>query len=673
MTAAVNTVHVSREQPTSTFITTERVLPEMTLKAILLGFVLAIVLCASNVYVALKVGRTISGSIPAAVLSMLFLRFWKNTTILEHNIVQTTASAGEVVSAGITFTIPALVLMGFWDHFHYFEMLSVALIGGFLGVAFSVPLRRSMIVQQKLPFPEGIATAEVLKSGDRCASGNILVSGGLFAALFTSLQEGIKWLSAEIHAWKFFGKTPLGFGLELSPVLVGAGYIVGLRVSATMILGSVITWAVGLPLYCALYGAPDLADPHVVATTIWKSKLRFMGIGAMIVGGLWGMISLAKTIYEAVASSLDALKNGGDAASVARTERDIPINYVMIMTLLLAVPIFFLFYTSLSIPLALGTLHGLIVALCAALISLFIAFGCAAIGSFLSGIVGSTLMPVSGITISGILMFGTVIFLLLAGQIDFSVNKDHALSIAAATILFASLIALSSSVSGDNMQDLKSGALVGATPWKQQVMLLVGVVGGAIVVGPVLQLLFTAYGIGDVMPRPGMDPTQTLNAPQAMMMATMAKGLFAGGIEWNMIYIGAGIGCIIVLVDYYLKSIGKANYLPILAVAFGMYMPISYILTFCVGGLISHYAHKKRQDLKKEERTLSEQNGILYASGVIAGTALMGVIVSIPMAQGIDLSTFVPSIPTPLVTVGGIGFFAALLFLMYQKGTTSEN
>jgi putative OPT family oligopeptide transporter len=463
----------------------------------------------------------------------------------------------------------------------------------------------------------------------------------------------------------------MGFGMELSPVLVGAGYIVGLRVSISMIVGSLITWAVALPVYSMMYGLPDAIDPQVAAMAIWKSKLRFMGIGGMIVGGLWGMISLSKTIVEAVKSSIQAIKgNAVDTNSLPRTERDIPMNYVMMMTLVLSVPLFFLFYSTVSAPLDLTTIHGLVVAFGAAVVSLMIAFGCAAIGAFITGIVGSTLMPISGITISGILMFGLLMFALLAGQIDFAFNKEHALSVATATILFASVIALSSSISGDNMQDLKSGAILGSTPWKQQVMLLVGVVGGALVVGPVLQLLFTAYGIGDVLPREGMDPALALKAPQATLMATMAKGLFAGGIEWNMIYAGSAIAVVVIAIDQYLKTKGHANLLPILAVAFGMYMPASYVLTFFVGGLVSYFASRRRESLKKEDQALSEQRGVLYASGVIAGTALMGVLVSIPLAQGIDVSSYFPAIPHLVVMAGGIGLTGYLMYTLYQKGST---
>lgn len=669
MATSVNAVYKEHASDAPELVTKESNLPEITLKAVILGFILAMVLCASNTYVALKVGRTISGSIPAAVLSILFLSFWKKTSILEHNIVQTTASAGEVVSAGITFTIPALVMIGFWDHFNYFEVLSVAVVGGFLGVAFSVPLRRSMIIEQKLPYPEGIATAAVLKSAEASSSGKVLVSGGAFAAVVSFFQDGARWLTSEVQAWTKLGSVPLGTGLELSPVLIGAGYIVGLRVSISMFVGTIITWGIGVPVYAMLYGAPE-ADAQMAAFAIWK-KVKMMGVGAMIIGGLWGMISLSKVMMDAIRSSIDTFKGKAvDMSSLPRIERDIPMNYVGVMTLVLAVPLLVMFYNTLTVPLGLTFGHGLLVTLAAVVASLTIAFGCAAVASYLTGIVGSTLLPVSGITISGILLFGGMLFAVLMGHVDFSVNSVHAASVAGATILFASIVALAASLSCDNMQDLKAGSIVGATPWKQQFMLLVGVVGGAIVVGPVLELLFQAYGFGDVIPRAGMDLTHTLKAPQATMMATMTQGLFAGGVDWTMIMIGAVIGVAVIIVDQSLKSKGSKNTLPVLAVAFGMYMPAAAILTFLLGGILAHYTTKKRESLPKEQQAASEQKGILYASGVIAGTAVMGVLVAIPLSQGYHMSEqlFTP-LPKMLVEVAGIGVFGWLMYKIYQSGS----
>ena len=668
MATSVNTVYKEPIEAPE-LVKKEGILPEITLKAVLLGFVLAMVLCASNTYVALKVGRTISGSIPAAVLSILFLSFWKKTSILEHNIVQTTASAGEVVSAGVTFTIPALVMIGFWDHFNYFEVLSVAVVGGFLGVAFSVPLRRSMIIEQKLPYPEGIATAAVLRSAETSNSGKVLISGGAFAALISFFQDGAKWLTSEVQAWTKLGSVPFGSGLELSPVLIGAGYIVGLRVSISMFVGTVITWGIGVPVYAMIYGAPE-ADAQVAAFAIWK-KVKMMGIGAMIVGGLWGMISLSKIMMDAIRSSIDTFKGKTvDMSTLPRVERDIPMNYVGVMTLVLAVPLLIMFYNTLTVPLGLSFGHGLLVTVAAVVASLTIAFGCAAVASYLTGIVGSTLLPVSGITISGILLFGGMLFAVLMGHVDFSVNSTHAASVAGATILFASIVALAASLSCDNMQDLKAGSMVGATPWKQQLMLLVGVVGGAVVVGPVLELLFQAYGFGDVIPRAGMDMTQTLKAPQATMMATMTQGLFAGGVDWTMIMIGAAIGIAVIVVDTSFKAQGSKNSLPVLAVAFGMYMPAPAILTFVLGGILAHYTTQRRESLPKAQQAASEQKGILYASGVIAGTAVMGVLIAIPLSQGYQMSEHLfTALPKMVVEFAGIGIFGWLMYKMYQSGS----
>lgn len=674
MTVAMNSVYVESENNTKVNHKPQPVVPELTMKAIVFGIILAMLLCASNIYVALKVGRTIAASIPAAVLSILFLSMWKRTSILEHNIVQTTASAGDVVSGGITFTIPAMVLMGLWDHFHYFEILSISIIGGFLGIAFSVPLRRSMIVQQKLPYPEGIAAAEVLKSAETRGSGNVLITGGMCAALYSFVQEGLKWLTSEVQLWTRIGKAPMGFALDLSPVLVGAGYIVGIRIALAMIVGTIITWGIGIPVYTLIYGAPEsAASAQEAAFLLWKTKLKFMGVGAMVIGGLWGMISLSKTMMEAIRSSVSALKGQGEPFnSLPSTERDMPMKYVAMITLALTIPVMILFYNMLVLPVNLNFVHGIIVAVAAVIVSMTIAFGCAAVGSYLTGIVGSTLLPISGVTISGILMFGGFLYAIFAGQVDFSIHSPHALSVAGGTIMFAAIVALAAGVSGDNMQDLKAGALVGATPWKQQIMLMVGIVAGAIVCAPVLELLFNAYGFGDVMPRSGMDPTKTLNAPQAMMMATMSKGLFAGGIEWNMIFIGGAIGIAVIIVDQILTAKGKKNQLPVLSVAFGMYMPAASILTFAIGGLVSYFAERKRKSLPTSKNTNSEQRGILFASGIIAGTALMGLFIAFPLAQGFDISTYFPTMPSEIVMIAGVAVFGWLMYAMYNKGAKTE-
>ncbi len=670
MTASPHTVPREQSEERISSSSAKRMLPELTFKSIMFGFFLAMVLCASNVFVALKVGRTISGSIPAAVLSILFLNLWRKTSILEHNIVQTTASAGEVVSCAISITIPALVMIGYWDHFHYVEVLSIATVGGFLGVAFSVPLRRSMIVQQNLPYPEGIAAAEILKSSEHSNGGKILLSGGIFASIISFFQDGIKWFATEMQGWTKFGTLPFGSGLELSPILVGAGYIVGLRISAAIVVGTVITWCIAIPLYAYLYGVPDGLTAQAAAHELWKTKLRFMGVGAMIIAGLWGMLSLSRTMFDAIRSSVTTLKSEAvDMNSLPRTERDMPMNYVAMIVLILTVPLMIMFYNVLVVPFDLPLLYGVVVMLTAVVASLIIAFGCAAVGSYLTGVVGSTLLPISGITIAGILLFGGLLFALLGNHVNLSIDSPHALSLAGATILFAGIVALSAYISGDNMQDLKTGTLVGATPWKQQFVLLVGVVGGAIIVGPVLELLYNAYGFGDVMPRVGMDAAHTLKAPQATVMATMARGLFSGGIEWNMIFIGVAIAVSVICIDHYFKSKGRANSLPVLTVALGMYMPASLILTFLIGGIIAHYADKTRSKMPKEKQSNSAQGGILYASGIIAGTSLIGVLIAIPLSQGFDLSLYIPRLPSLLVQIGGLGMFGLLIYSIYQKAT----
>lgn len=643
-------------------------LPEITFKSIVLGLILAVLLCASTTYVGLKLGRTIAGSIPAAVMSIMLLGWFKRTNILEHNIVQTAASAGEVVSAGVIFTLPALVMMGYWDGFNYMQTAAIVAVGGFLGVCFSIPLRRIMVVEQALPYPEGIATAEVLKAGEAGKGGKMLMSGGIIAAIISSLQECFHILATEIQVWRSVGTSAFGFGLEFSPVLMGAGYIVGLGIALPILFGGIITWAIGIPLYGFLYGLPDVADGGTQAAVmaLWKSKFRYMGVGAMLVGGLWGVYSILGPIKQAISSSLQSRRNQDE--KVERTQHDMSMKFVIRMGLFLAIPLYIIFSQAIKTghwPVGSGTTFA-VTALCVVL-AIGFGFVCAAIGAYMTGLVGSTCLPVSGITISGLLVFSTVLLLTIGQVVNFSVNKEFALAASGATIIFGSIIALATSLSSDNMQDLKAGYVVGATPWKQQVMLMVGVVAAALVIAPVLQLLYTAYGFADSLPRPGMNPAEALAAPQATLMATVAKGIFAGSIQWTMVGIGAGLGVVIIALDQMLKARGSTMTLPVLSLALGMYLPLSYVTPLVIGGLLAHYAARKRGNTEAHDH-----GDTLFASGVIAGHALIGVLIAIPMAQGFNFKTISPDLPKMLTLALGAAAFAWLGHRVYKIGASAK-
>lgn len=652
--------------------------PEITLKSVLLGSFLAILLAASTCYIGLKVGRTIAASIPAAVISIAVLRWFRKSNILENNMVQTIASAGEVVAAGIIFTIPALVIMGFWHSFDYFTTVAITAIGGFLGVLFSIPLRRVLIVEQKLPYPEGIATAEVLRAGDgESAGARDMLKSGALSALITFCQAGFKIFGESAHYWTKALGTVAGVSVNFSPVLLAAGYIVGMKVCFSMITGTILTWVIGIPLFGLINGVPEAANPLASVMTIYKSDFRYLAIGAMAIGGFWSVCSLIPSISTALKSSFAgfSFSKSSLSADVPRTERDLPLPYVVAVTGLISVPMFFLLKHLVDIGnlglsgqiywLALGAM---------VVLAMVIGFVCAAISSHLTGLIGSTSLPVSGIVIFAILVIGSLLLFLLSDYVPFSLDFEKARYIAGIVIMISGIISIATSLSSDNMQDLKAGYLVGSTPWKQQVMLIFGVLVASLVVAPVLNVLLNAYGFGDVLPNPGMDPTQSLQAPQATLMSVVSLGVFNQNLNMAMIKIGVVIGLVIIAMDAMLKKAGSEYRLPIIPVAAGMYLPSGYIIAFCIGGLISELAQRK---LRAQKSTLGnnyeatfkqqERKGVLVASGFIAGEALMGIAIAVLCVSGYDK---VLKIPTEgfegVVTLLGMSACGFLCWLLYK-------
>lgn len=621
------------------FIPSTISLPEITPRALILGIFLAVVFAASSTFVGLKIARTISASIPAALISMIILRQFRNANILENNMVQTIASAGEAVATGVIFTLPALLIMGYWQSFDYLQTSLITLIGGILGVAFSVPLRRSMVVNDPLPYPEGVATGEILKAGeDTKGSTKVLVVASLFSAFIAFLQSGFKIIGEQIQYWSKIGTTAMGGSLVLSPVLMAAGFIVGIRGLVALAVGGLLTWGVAIPIFVGKYGLPEAADLGSALAQIQKLNFRYVGVGVLAVGGLWSIVSLAKQIAQAFATSLKAMKNHrSEFATLKRTDRDLPLKYVIPCVAILAIPIFILFFSLVehaNLELSDWTLWGIVIF--SSFLSLIVAFIAAAIGAYIVGIVGTTSIPVSGIAIAAIIGFSSLLLLFIGSKIDFTLNTDAALKAAAIVIVFATIIAVACVVSGDNMQDLKAGQLVGATPWKQQVMLAVGAVASALVIPYILQTTFQAYGIGDVLPRAGMDPNNALPAPQATLMATIAKGFFVGKLPWGMIKLGVILGVVAVIIDEYLKYHKSSLRFPALLFALGIYLPLGYITAFMVGGIIHALAdwqqHKHAKKMNVARISCDATLGVLCASGIIAGEAILGAVLTIPFA-----------------------------------------
>lgn len=653
------------------FIPASSKLPEITVKAVVLGIILAVVLAASSTFVGLKIARTISGSIPAALVSMLILRRFKKSNILENNMVQTIASAGETVAAGAIFTLPALVIMGYWQSFDYTQVAIITVIGGSLGVLFSIPIRRSMVVKDNLPYPEGVATGEILKAGESTEGATkLLLKASFLSAALSFLQTGFKVAGEQIQYWTQLGGTAIGGSLFLSPVLMAAGYIVGMRGLVAFVVGGLLTWGIAIPLFVSVQGLPEAADVGSALAIIHKTNFRYVGVGVLAIGGLWSVISLVKQIGSALRLSFASMKeHEQEYSTTLRTDRDLPFKYVLLGTgliALLAGSFFFHWISEADLGLSTGIYWALIgFSLLAVLIVSFMASAAAA---YIVGIVGTTSLPISGITIAAIVAFAGCLLFILSSSIDFIVQAEVALKIAALVIIFAAVVCTAAAVSGDNMQDLKAGQLVGATPWKQQLMLLVGAIVSALVIPFILQTTFEAYGIGDILPRAGMDPAQALPAPQATLMATVAKGFFVGRLPMQMILAGATLALIAIVLDEFLKRKGSDYRFPPLLFALGVYLPFGYVMGFFVGGIVRAFA--KRGKKKSGPASEESDNGILCASGIIAGEAILGALLTIPFAyyQTTDIFAIKFHWLTPSVETGlGLVLYAGICLFLYKQ------
>ena len=597
--------------------------PQLTFRAVALAIVLAMVLAAANTYLGLFAGMTIASAIPAAVVSMAVLGALGGAGILENNIVQTGASAGSSIASGVIFTIPALVILGYWQDFQYAWVLAIAGLGGILGVLFSVPLRRALIVEQKLAFPEGQAAAEVLKAGENPAQGirilGVAALGGALAKL--AAGSGLRLIPDTAASAGFFGKYLAYFGTNLSPALLGVGYIVGLNIGIVVLAGAMISWNIAIPFYVAnvLPGNAELMQATAgltaedIANTVWSKQIRYLGVGAMLVGGIWALVSLRHSLLSGIRSGLAAARASAAGAVVVHTEQDLPMKWVLVGIVLFTLPLLALYQV------IVGTLA---VSLPMTIIMIVAGFLFCSVSAYMAGLVGSSNNPVSGITIATIL-FSAVMLLLMMGP------SSEIGPVAA--VMIGAVVCCAACIAGDNLQDLKCGYIVGATPWRQQVMLAIGAVSSALVMAPVLNLLADAYGIGiatEAKPNP-------LAAPQATLMAAVSKGMFGGELPWDMIAIGALIGIAIITLDEILKARGASFRTPVLAVAVGIYLPLELMTPIFLGGLLHHLVdrHLKRRGADAAALERHHRKGLLFAAGMITGEALMGIAIAIPIVS----------------------------------------
>ena len=641
------------KQHDNEFMRNELRLPELTVRGMLLGAILTIIFTASNVYLGLKVGLTFSSAIPAAVISMAVLKIAKDANILENNMVQTQASAAGTLSA-IIFIIPGMLMIGYWQGFEFWQTLLVSACGGCLGVLFTIPLRRAMVVHSDLAYPEGVAAAEILKVGSNEAADSQqgsglkeIMSGGIVAGLVALLSNGFQVLSGGLSLWFHVGRGMTQFPIGYSTALVGAGYLIGIASGLAMLVGILIAWAGFVPFYTITSALPDGMTMQKFAGAVYQDRVRLIGAGAMGVAAVWTLITLARPVIDGVKESIASVRMPQNEQDRHRMDIDMSIKsigWVFALTVAGLLAIFYAFVSPANLPLMQHLTFVLVGVGVAVLMGFFVAAACA----YMAGLVGTSSSPISGIGILGIIVSSLVMYTLCSSFGIFDLPGGE--KFATATAIFTtSIIMAIACISNDNMQDLKTGYLVGATPWRQQVALLLGCVVGALVIAPVLNLLYEAYGFSGALPRPDMDPGQALAAPQAALMTTIAQGIFSSQLAWEYIYLGMGLGVLLVIVNQLLKRYTDNLCLPPLAVGMGIYLPPSVQTPLVIGAIMGYFLNKKLKERNGEEGLTSGiRRGTLFASGLIVGESLIGV----ALAGIIVVSVTSGGSDSPLALVG---------------------
>ncbi len=629
---------------------------EFTIRGVLLGILITLVFTAAQVYLGLKVGLTFATSIPAAVISMALLRAFKTATIQENNIVQTIASAAGTLSS-VIFVLPGLLMIGWWSHVPFLTTFGACLVGGILGVMYTIPLRRALVTNSDLPYPEGVAAAEVLKVGTGSRAGAAEGQAGLIAvvlgtiasALFAALAAA-KIFAAEVAGYFKAGAGATGLGASSSLALMGAGHLMGITVGVAMFAGLAIAWGVLVPVMTGLHPMPG-ATVAEHALTVWRTEVRFMGAGVIGAAAIWTLGKLALPIWAGLMSALEASKaRKVDGAVIARTEQDIPIGIVGLVSLLLLAPAgWFLAHfltggpiTSLAAPLvAIGVGYVLIAGLLAA-----------AVCGYMAGLIGSSNSPVSGIAILTVLGASLMVGVVGRGVI----GPDIAKALVAYALYVTTMVLAVAVVANDNLQDLKTGQLVDATPWKQQVALIIGVVAGAIVIPFVLELLNQSNGFAGAANLATVAGSTPLNAPQATLISTLAKGVIGGDLNWSLLGYGALIGLGLVIVDIVLRrtSNGRLS-LPPLGVGLAIYLPSAVTAPVVVGAVIG-WLYDKMVD-KDRMAEPAKRLGVLIASGFIVGESLFNVALA-----GLIVATQKPGpLEVPFAPSEHVGMIFALI------------
>jgi len=644
---------------------------ELTIRGLIIGVIITLVFTAANVYFGLKAGLTFSTSIPAAVISMALLRGFRDATVQENNIVQTVASAAGTLSS-IIFVLPGLIMIGYWTEFPFWTSFWICALGGILGVMYSIPLRRALVTTSDLPYPEGVACAEVLKvgsSGDSEHASDIEHGrAGLLAVLWGSIVSavfavivGTQIFAADVAQTFRIGKRGAvsGYDFALSFALLAIGHLVGLSVGIAMLIGALIGWGWGIPHFSAIAGDVSTAAATLAQST-WSHKVRFVGAGAIGVSAIWTLLKLVKPVARGLASAMAAsrARKAGKADTLPITERDIPIGIVGLITLACMLPIGWLLGYF-------GNTSGLGAHLPTLIIGgvtyvVLMSFFVSAVCGYMAGLIGSSNSPLSGI---GILVVIGAALLLVIGVKPY-VPAEASKSLMAFALFTTAVIFNVAAIANNNLQDLKTGQLVDATPWKQQVALVIGVIAGAFVIPPVLDLVNHAYGFvgapgAELRPHP-------LPAPQAGLISSLAQGVIAADIDWSLIRIGGTIGVGIILLDEIFARTTKHMRVPPLAVGLGIYLPTQSTLMIVVGAIVGWFFDQRANRTPKPEAT--KQLGVLLASGLIVGESIIGVVLSaivVFSGKAAPLALVGPGFEMAGIIIGGVSF-AIVAFVLYR-------
>ena len=632
-------------------------LPELTLRGIIIGGLITLIFTAANVYLGLKVGLTFATSIPAAVISMAVLRRFKGHNVKENNIVQTIASAAGTLSA-IIFVLPGLVMVGYWQGFGFVQTAGVCIIGGVLGVMYSIPLRRALVTGSDLPYPEGVAAAEVLKVGDENTSGTsqeenakglrVIVAGGITSAVM-ALLTAMKAAASEVTAYFKLGAGATTLGTSLSTALIGVGHLVGLPVGIAMLVGVVISYFILLPIFTTgdITGATALAD---VVDTTFSDDIRFIGVGTMAIAAIWTLLKIAAPIAVGIRQSLASSRARKSGSAVDVTERDIPFPYVATTIVAFMVPIALLLWDFVR-----GTDihdHMAVLITVSVLFTLLVGLIIASVCGYMAGLIGASNSPISSIGIIAVLAASLLIAAVTRG------TTADPLSLVAYTLFTAAIVFGIATISNDNLQDLKTGQLVGATPWKQQVALIIGVVFGSLVIPPILQVMLNGFGFQG-MEGAGED---ALAAPQAALMSSVASGIFDSSLDWNLIFIGMAIGAVLIIIDELLRKFTDKYSLSPLAAGMGMYLPAALTIVIPIGAILGTFYDKWAA--KQSHPEFAKRMGTLLATGLIVGESLFGVVnAGIIAAAGGESPLEIFEGGTSATIVGVILFIVALTFI----------